>query len=67
MKALCPAHQAAKDEWVACVQDLAQHPTRRPLDNAKNRAPTAGGNALKVLHQQVGTCCQECEHHEEDA
>ena len=60
MKALCPAHQAAKDEWVACVQDLAQHPTMRPLDNAKHRATTAGGNALKVLHQQIGAIRKAC-------
>ena len=60
MKALCPAHKEQRDEWVSCVQDLAAHPTMRPLDNAKHRATTAGGNALKVLHQQVGAVRAAC-------
>lgn len=60
MKALCPTHKAASDEWVSCVQDLAAHPTMRPLDDAKHRETTAGGNALKVLHQQVGAIRKAC-------
>lgn len=60
MKALCPTHKAAADEWVSCVQDLAQHPTMRPLDDGRNRATTAGGNALKVLHRQVGAIRKAC-------
>lgn len=60
MKALCPAHKEQRDEWVSCVQDLAQHPTMRPLDDGRHTDRTAGGNALKVLHQQVGAIRKAC-------
>ena len=58
---LCPAHTREADEWVQCVQDLAQHPTMRPLDHGRHTDRTPGANARDVVHTQVGLIHQDCQ------
>lgn len=58
---LCPAHTRAADEWVQSVQDLAQHPAMRPLDNHPHTDRTPGRNARTVVHQQVNLIHQHCQ------
>lgn len=58
---LCPAHTREADEWVQCVQELANHPSMRPLDNPPHTDRTKGRNATTVVKQQVGSIHEHCQ------
>ena len=57
---LCPAHRAARDEWIDSLHDLVWHPSMRSLDNGRLLAVSRSQNAYDTIATQVGIITKQC-------
>ena len=57
---LCPAHRAARDEWIDSLHDLVWHPSMRSLDNGRRLAISRSQNAYDTIAAQVGIITKQC-------
>ena len=57
---LCPAHRAARDEWIDSLHDLVWHPSMRSLDNGRRLSVSRSQNAYDTIAAQVGVITKHC-------